>query len=611
MRPTMRRQLLFGVPSATGGVLTGGLLVAAPAAASGGAVPPLGLLGIPSIHSIVEGIVNYFFSTLAKALVPDFLKEASVATIKWLVAVPDPSTWTHVAQLEGDMTYLAVSLLGVSFTAATVRYLLVGLAGTGHPMQALGSTVGSAGALMVYSWATHQLVGLVNTLTNAILSYPVVGNGLQRTVGLMFGGALLVGSGGVFVAVLVIVGVVFATVMFAMKVLVLLAYALLYVVGVLVLGVRPLPEFAHLTRAWGTAVLGVSMIPIGWAILFAAAGALSLDATTVGAVGNTGLLGGLTSHVAGLFAALLTFWLALKLPLGVIGHLRGALGGVATPSPATGGGGAGGGLPGQARLSAANARLRAGTLQAGRVVGSAAGALGAPRGGAVGAGMRAGGRLAAPLGAAAGVAGAVAAGKAQGVARRLAGTRPGRALADSRFAKAATGRMRAAGLVLAGGPRQVRDATRQATKQPAANKGGGAAARRANGTQGGSGSKGRAQSAPRPSSSRGQRSTPKAKNTKDPKAPRAGTPRAGQGAGRPPRDRPPRQAGNPRAGRPGGQAKGGPAAGPVPAGRPGGPRKLGSVSEPGRPGQQRNSVPRKSPPRKAPYRGTGKRRKEG
>ncbi|MHB1539070.1 MAG: hypothetical protein ACYCUM_09585 [Solirubrobacteraceae bacterium] len=45
---------------------------------------------------------------------------------------------------------------------------------------------------------------------------------MQRTVGVIFGGALTVGSGGVFLALLVIVGVVFATVMFVLKVLVLL-----------------------------------------------------------------------------------------------------------------------------------------------------------------------------------------------------------------------------------------------------------------------------------------------------------------------------------------------------------------------------------------------------
>ena len=61
----------------------------------------LALFGLPSIQSIVEGIVNFFFADVARALVPDFLKNASVATIKWLVALPDPTTWTHVARWRG------------------------------------------------------------------------------------------------------------------------------------------------------------------------------------------------------------------------------------------------------------------------------------------------------------------------------------------------------------------------------------------------------------------------------------------------------------------------------------------------------------------------------
>lgn len=148
---------------------------------------PLGLLGLPSIQSIVEGIVNFIFQNVARAAVPDFLKNASLATIKWLVAVPDPSGWTHVGQLEGDMKYLAVSLLGVSFTAAVVRYLLVGLTGSGHPLQELSSTVVCTGVLVGYPWAAHQTVAMVNMLTNSILSFPIVRAGLQRTVGVMFG----------------------------------------------------------------------------------------------------------------------------------------------------------------------------------------------------------------------------------------------------------------------------------------------------------------------------------------------------------------------------------------------------------------------------------------
>ena len=253
---SVRNRVFISPPVLACVLLAGGMLTAPAASASTGAAVPLSFLGLPSISSIVEGIVNFFFQDVAKALIPDFLKKASVDTIKWLVAVPDPSTWTHVGQLESDMTLLAVSLLSVCFTAAVVRYLLVGLSDGGHPLQALASTVGSAGILIAYPWAAHQVVAMVNTLTNAILSFQIVGDGLQRTVGIMFGGALLVGSGGVFLAVLVIVGVVFAAVMFCMKVLILLAFALLYVTGPLVIAVRPLPELSHLVRAWGTVLVG-------------------------------------------------------------------------------------------------------------------------------------------------------------------------------------------------------------------------------------------------------------------------------------------------------------------------------------------------------------------
>lgn len=377
---------------------------------------PLALFGIPSIGSLVESLFRGF----ARAFVPDFLKNASLATIKWLVAVPDPTAWRHVGELEGDMSYLAFSLLAVSFTAAIVRYLLVGLTGSGHPLQALSSTVTSAGLLVVYPWGSHQVVAIVNTLTNAILSFPVVGAGLQRTVGVMFGSALLVGSGGVFLAMLVIVGVTFAAIMFALKVLLLLAFALLYAVGPLVISVRPLPELAHLSRAWATALLGVALVPVGWTILFAVAGALSLDATSFGST-HTGTIGGaLTAHIAGVFAALLTFYLALKLPLGVLSHLRGSLGGLSLSGASTaagrGGGGGGGGFQ---RVADAHARLRTNALGAGRAAGLAAGALGAPAGGPLGAAGRTASRLSAPLAASALAAGGGLASRAGALRGRL------------------------------------------------------------------------------------------------------------------------------------------------------------------------------------------------
>ena len=384
----------------------------------------LGLFGLPSIQSIVEGIVNFFFQDVARALVPDFLKDASVSTIKWLVALPDPTTWTHVAQLEGDMSYLAASLLAVSFTAAIVRYLLVGLTGSGSPLQALSSTVACAGMMVAYQWAAHQAVALVNTLTDSILSFPIVGEGLQRTVGVLFGSALLVGSGGVFLAVLVIVGVAFAAVMFALKVLLLIGLAFVYVSGLLAIAVRPLPELASLSRAWGSIVLTIAVVPIGWTILFAVAGALSLDATSFGSAGGAG---GLSSHVAGAFAALLTFYLALKLPLGAFSHLRGSLHGLSLSAGTTGATGGAGSSGGFQRISDAHARLRSNTLAAGRATGIAASALGAPAGGPLGAAGRAASRRSAPL-----AASALAAGNAIGAAARASGGRLGQRLGAKR-----------------------------------------------------------------------------------------------------------------------------------------------------------------------------------
>src|ERR1700704_4089040 len=112
------------------------LLVLAPAASAatgGGQLVPLAFLGLPSLHSIIEAIAKGFFSALAGALVPGFLKHGTVATIQHLVALPDPATWGHVGELESDMTYLGMSLMPVSLTVCTLRYWMMGLTGAAHP----------------------------------------------------------------------------------------------------------------------------------------------------------------------------------------------------------------------------------------------------------------------------------------------------------------------------------------------------------------------------------------------------------------------------------------------------------------------------------------------
>jgi hypothetical protein len=400
-------------------------------------LPPLTFPGLPSLHSIIEAIANGFFGALADALVPGFLKHGTVATIQHLVALPDPDTWGHVHQLQGDMTYLAVMLMPVTLAVGTLRYWLVGFTGQAHPVAAVARCGWVTAVLVAYGWIVGQTVAATNTVTHAILGFPTVGDGLQRIIGVLFGGALLAGAGGVFGAFLVIIGVLFAAGLFAAQVLLTVVLALLVVAGPPLIALSAIPELSHLARAWAHALLATALVPLGWTMLFATAGALCLDATSF-----TGGAAGLPGHVAAAFAGLITFVLAVKLPLMLLGELRRLL--TATASARPSGTASAPSMPGADRVRAAHMRLRSvafeGVPSLGRSVGRAAGAMGAPVGGPLGAARRgvAGAAFGAgilPATAAAGLAGAaVGRGKPEGSERagvRQRFTRAGAILRDA------------------------------------------------------------------------------------------------------------------------------------------------------------------------------------
>jgi len=348
---------------------------------------PTGLLGLPSLHSIIQAIAGGFFGALAEALVPSWLKHGTVATIQHLVALPDPGTWSHVRALQGEMTYLAIMLLPVTLAVGATRYWLVGLTGSAHPATAVVRASVSSGVLVTYRWLVEQTVAAANTLTHGILGLPVVSAGLGRIIGVLFGGALLAGGGGVFGAFLVIIGVVFAAGLFAAQVLLTVALALLCVTGPPLIALSAIPELSHLARGWADALLAVALVPIGWTVLFATAGALCLDATSI-----TGAGGNLPAHVAAAFAGLITFVLAVRLPFIAVGELRGILTRAATRAPAASTQAGPSAIAGAERVRAAHSRLRAIGLQVvpsiGASVGRAAGALGAPAGGPLGGARR-------------------------------------------------------------------------------------------------------------------------------------------------------------------------------------------------------------------------------
>ncbi|HEX3509813.1 MAG TPA: hypothetical protein VHT27_01815, partial [Solirubrobacteraceae bacterium] len=417
-------------------------LAPAALALSSGGIVPAGFLGLPSLHGIIEAVAGGFFSALAKALVPSWLTHGTVATIQHLVALPDPAEWPHVRALEAETTYLGAMLAPLTLTVAVLRYWMLGLTGAAHPASAVARCAGATGVLVAYTWIVEQVVAGTNTLTHGLLALGSVSGGLARIIGVLFGGALLTGTGGVFGALLVILGVIFAAGLFATQLLLTVVLAVLIVAGPPLIALAAVPELAHLARAWRDALMTVALIPLGWTVLFATAGALCLDATSF-----TGGGGGLPGHIAAAFAGLITFALAVKLPLVLLDELRhvlsrASLTGASSSAAATST------LPGTERVRSAHARLRAiglaGAPAIGASIGAAAGALGAPAGG--------------PLGAA---------------RRRLsnAGNRPGgRASADSatpgRAVRRGIGeRIVQARAILARAPQQAARAVREATPQ--------------------------------------------------------------------------------------------------------------------------------------------------
>jgi hypothetical protein len=324
--------------------------------------------------------------------------------------------------------------------------------------------------LVIYRWLVEQTVDATNTITHAILGFPVVANGLASIITVLFGGALLLGAGGVFGAFLVIVGVVFAAALFASSEALTVLLALVFCAGPPFIALAPIPELSHLARVWGHALMAIVLVPIGWTILFATAGALTLDATSV-----THGAAGLPGHIAAAFAGLITFILAVKLPMMLFGELRQILGGALRGGGAAGGSQMASAMPGAERMRAGHARLRSFALEGmpalGRSAGAAAGALGAPQGGPLGAarrGLAGAARRTGLVSAVTPAAAGAGAGALGGVAAGAAGRAGGRAAARSGGVRE---RMARARTILANAPREARAAmaasSRSGIRRPA------------------------------------------------------------------------------------------------------------------------------------------------
>lgn len=286
------------------------------------------ILGIdfPSVRSIVEDVVRFFFSTLLDALVPDWMKDASVEVLKRLVRVPNPtdaSTWPTLRTLSEAMKWIAIPLLSLAAVASWAQHWMREL--TGHPAsfeQPVLRTALAAVLLVVYPVFMSNGIALVNTVTNAMLSVPVAADGLERTVGVVFAGSLVAGST-VLLAVLGIGAVMLMTGLFMLSVGLVVITGLLYVSAPLAIVCSVVDETRGIWQAWRYALLTTVAVPIGWCVLFTSAGAFVVDMTNW----SGGIGGQLGERFVGVIAAIVIVYLAVRWPLMLWGAISAQLAG--------------------------------------------------------------------------------------------------------------------------------------------------------------------------------------------------------------------------------------------------------------------------------------------
>jgi hypothetical protein len=385
--------------------LTAVLAAAAPALAAtpahGLAAPPIasigsllgGLVGtvlggVTWTVNVAASFIENLLGGLVKDLIPRSWLHKGLEIMQWLVAVPDfagkiPAPgggqvygFPGVNAIRSLDMWFGIAILPLTALYATSR----AWSGQGdHVAMPLVRVVTVSIGVLSYTWLWGQAVAGANLITTAILSVPEVSKGIYKmftliVTGVALNGLDLVGELVMFAAAVGLLGMIF------LKVVVILAGALVYAIGPLMIGLAPTERGHAVARTWMSLTTALFALGILWAFVFGISAVLIADAGTGGALigGNTSigqLFGGLLIAVA----AIAGFWLNIKLTKALSGVLGGQLAGMLSMVGARGGaggllGGAGRAGAGASAIGSAGASLRG---FAAKVGGGAAGALGA------------------------------------------------------------------------------------------------------------------------------------------------------------------------------------------------------------------------------------------
>ena len=233
--------------------------------------------------------------------------------------------FSGINALRDLFTWIAAALLPLTLTFGTTRAMF---GSGGHPTAPIARVIVLAGVLIFYPWWWSQAAAVINQITNFIFALHPVTDGTYRLMEIAVGGGIVAGWAFGGVLVMGAVGLTLLALIF-LKVVIILAGAILYATGPLMLALAPTEGGIQVARAWVSAALALLALPLLWACTFAVGALLINDTNRAGVlVGGSGgiahLLGGLLVGLAGLAS----LWMCIKIAREVGSVLRTQLGGL-------------------------------------------------------------------------------------------------------------------------------------------------------------------------------------------------------------------------------------------------------------------------------------------
>ena len=275
---------------ATGSLGTG---IAHPVGTGTGIPNPIGIItgGIGSLLGGLGGDIAKLavaaFEAIIKALFAPIAKFITTQLIGWVITVPD-LTQSNVSRLEQTVEAMGGGLLGAVATISIIRYWAAGFAGGGDSgfsaLEGLFRTVGAALFLACWPWLFGTAVHLTNLFTSSLMGSGTVVDQTAKLLaaGLGAGTALSFTPIGLFldIAMAVAASLLFLGLLL-MKVVVSASTILVFVGMPLAAVVWPVVPWV--ARAAMRAFAVCLIVPVLWALCFAAAGAATLNAISFNA----------------------------------------------------------------------------------------------------------------------------------------------------------------------------------------------------------------------------------------------------------------------------------------------------------------------------------------